>query len=977
MKRTILLVLCMMAVMAMNAGDVTPNEALQKATQFVNNRIAHGHGPRLAPGAQPRLTLASRVSGLYVYNVQNKGGFVIVSPDDETETILGYSDSGEFDESHMPDNMRYWLQGYAEEIAFVRGTRYEVRGTEDVRGTRYEVRGTEDVRGTRYEVRGTANAPAAASTIKTSIAPLIQTHWNQSAPYNNLTPLWDGSSHSATGCVATAMAQVMYFTEMRVESTTTTTTTEIPGYTSKQLNKDIDPIPVGTEINWSNMQLTYPSTGTDAEKEAADEAIAQLMYYCGVSVGMNYYQQSGANSNAIVPALKNYFGYNTTTQQAIRSDYTYGDWINLIYFELSQGRPVLYGGQSNGGGHAFICDGYDMEDYFHINWGWGGQSDGCFKLSVLNPQEQGIGGSSSTDGYHYGQVAIIGIQKLEESGEMSDIQKNTGFVLSCTKVTFSENPTVGKDITATLTITNSGSSDYDGDINIGFINGTDVEPLGGNTFYIPAGSTKECTLTFTTRYVDTLPVRVFLLGENDIVTYIDNGQPTPLTIGNGNSSTNNVELTATVSVNTAEATGQTASFGSSESCPVYNIYGTTFKGTITLTNATSTDYTGTFAWALIPNAESGAVNQVSVTVPANSSYDIPVEMKGLDLTKQYILSSCYIKNNAYTSWNLHGFYNLKPGITVYAADGTENTTKATGEFVVPDDVLAIDLTGTGVTTVTPNGKKNCLYFIGSEDTTPNGLEDANIVKGGTAEQIKLTDENDFYSPKDFTAQNVTFTYNNTKQADGVNGWNTLILPFNVTKVTADDTEIDWFHSSTDTGKNFWVKEFTGDDADQVYFDFTEEMKANTPYIVALPGNKWGADWDMSNKTIQFIGENVTVSNSNNRSILTGSNYRFIGNMKKVSVANVYAINEAGDAFEVVNSGNSPAFRAYFKADTFDRTVTSLGINSGFGGGTTGLDMTTVNRPQTTDGSYYDLSGRRVEKPTKGLYIVNGKKVIIK
>ena len=950
MKRTLLLLLGIITSIVMIAGDVTPEAALERATQFMKQRSAQGHGPRRAPGAQPQLTMACRVSGLYVFNADMNGGYVVVSNDDLSVPILGYSDSGNIDPENMPENMRAWLQGYAEEIAFIRGT--------------------------RYEVRGTANAPAATSTIKTSIAPLIQTHWNQSAPYNNLTPLWDGSSHSATGCVATAMAQVMYFTEMRVRSTTTTTTTEIPGYTSKQLNKYIDPIPVGTEINWSNMQLTYPSTGTDAEKEAADEAIAQLMYYCGVSVGMNYYQQSGANSNAIVPALKNYFGYNTTTQQAIRSDYTYGDWINLIYFELSQGRPVLYGGQSNGGGHAFICDGYDMEDYFHINWGWGGQSDGCFKLSVLNPQEQGIGGSSSTDGYHYGQVAIIGIQKLEESGEMSDIQKNTGFVLSCTKVTFSENPTVGKDITATLTITNSGSSDYDGDINIGFINGTDVEPLGGNTFYIPAGSTKECTLTFTTRYVATLLVRVFLLGENDIVTYIDNGQSTSLTIGNGNSSTNNVELTATVNINTAEPTGGTVMI-SGNSCPVYNIYGTTFKGTITLTNATSTDYTGTFAWALIPNGKSGAVNQVSVTVPANSSYDIPVEMKGLDSANPYILSSCYVKNNAYTSWNIHGFYHLKPGITVYAADGTENTTKATGEFVVPDDVLAIDLTGTGVTTVTPNGKKNCLYFIGSEDTTPDGLEDANIVKGGTAEQIKLTDENDFYSPKDFTAQNVTFTYNNTKQADGVNGWNTLILPFNVTKVTADDTEIDWFHSSTDTGKNFWVKEFTGDDADQVYFDFTEEMKANTPYIVALPGNKWGADWDMSTKTIQFIGENVTVSNSNNRSILTGSNYRFIGNMKKVSVANVYAINEAGDAFEVVNSGNSPAFRAYFKADTFDRTVTSLGINSGFGGGTTGLDMTTVNRPQTTDGSYYDLSGRRVEKPTKGLYIVNGKKVIIK
>ncbi len=499
MKRTILLVLCMMAVMAMNAGDVTPNEALQKATQFVNNRIAHGHGPRLAPGAQPRLTLASRVSGLYVYNVQNKGGFVIVSPDDETETILGYSDSGEFDESHMPDNMRYWLQGYAEEIAFVRGTRFEVRGTEDVRGTRFEVRGTEDVRGTRYEVRGTedvrgtANAPMKAERV--DVAPMLPTHWQQSDAFA-LDCNFDGNQ-CVTGCVATAMAQVMYYHQWPTE-----TVNKIPAYTSSSVF-DVAEIPAGSTIDWSNIQQeygvwlpegeVYGQNATYTDEQA--KAVAHLLHCCGASVKMNYGTgASGASSTDISFALTHYFGYNETTQLVSRDSYTAEDWDEIIYHELSEGRPVLYGGATpSNEGHEFVCDGYNSTDgTYHINWGWQGVSNGYFVLSALDPDEQGIGGSSSNAGYNSNQNAIIGIQKPDATGDISPaVAQATGISLKLIDFSFSENPTIlDNEVTLTFTVKNNSVNDYNDFLAIWESNAE-----GGSVMYysITAGQTKTFT----------------------------------------------------------------------------------------------------------------------------------------------------------------------------------------------------------------------------------------------------------------------------------------------------------------------------------------------------------------------------------------------------------------------------------------------------------------------------------------------------
>ena len=149
------------------------------------------------------------------------------------------------------------------------------------------------------------------------------------------------------------------------------------------------------------------------------------MLYGGYSVEMSYGPSAGSYITKVAPALKNYFGYNSTATYLSRSSYSNDKWEDIIYHELASKRPVLYGGQSTGGGHAFVCDGYRHEyatDYFHINWGWGGKSDEYYVLSVLDPYSgQGIGGSSSNGGFYYGQEAVIGIQKSTDDGTIADI----------------------------------------------------------------------------------------------------------------------------------------------------------------------------------------------------------------------------------------------------------------------------------------------------------------------------------------------------------------------------------------------------------------------------------------------------------------------------------------------------------------------------------------------------------------------------
>ena len=950
MKKTILLVLCLTLAVVVNAGDVTPKQALQQAQSFLQQRVTSGKNRSQSAS---ELKMAGRISGLYVFNATGDNGYVIVSNDDRTESVLAYSDSGCLDVDNMPDNMRAWLQGYADEIAWLDANGYQPTAS---------------------------NTPRRASAVKPSIAPLMKTHWNQDAPYYNLCPYYkgnsynttggDGYAHCATGCVATAMAQAMYYTQWP-----TAATAAIPAYTWSRGGVELAELPA-TTFDWANMQLSYAGTETYEQ----NTAVATLMRYCGQSLQMNYGPSSSASTPDMPNALKTYFDYASTTQYLERNLYTYANWIDLIYHELAENRVVVYRGSSSGGGHAFICDGYDGEDYFHFNWGWGGTSDDYYRLSVTNPYDQGIGGSSTKDGFWIGQGAVVGIQKNGGTGTVLGVATGN-FTLSATIDAVSASPTQNQNVNVTVTASNAGSDPYDGEIGLDvyYKNGEswECESSVYKHLSIPAGGNASGTFTFVPEHAGQYYVRPYQVFTP--MNYLCNEREFAVAAGSPAApTTDDIALTSVLtSVDNSYVEGGDHVFYVSAG-------NATLKATITVTNPDATNaYKGVYEWLLYRVSSGTAVTYSAdeYTIAPNGNLVIPIQVSGLTADATYRLQVVHTKNGGWSEWTLFDNYLAKAGLVSYAANGTQTVTKPAGiSYDVPASAAAVDLSGTGVTTVNKNSNPNCLYILKSTDAVPAGLTNVVTTNGSanTAASITLTDGNDFYSPVNFTATNIEFTYANDRWADGTNGWNTIMLPFDVSSVTASGTAIDWFHNSTDYGKNFWLKEFVSDDTvnPKVNFDYATAMKANTPYIIALPGDHWGAANDLSGKTIKFIGTNAEVKKSK-QSVTTGSNYRFVGDTHAVTTENIYCINGAGNKFELKATGGSPAFRPYFKSDIFDRSVDALSIGTGTNG-TTGISEVS-GKTEDVRGDFYDLSGRRLgQQPTaKGIYIVNGKKVVVK
>lgn len=380
--RKLLLLLALIISTNIMAAPVTKEQAQKNALLFATTRLGLPDGksmrmvksmPRKAPGTGMQAN-----AYYYIFNLgDSNGGFVIASGDDRTEQILGYSDRGSVDADNMPENMAAWLEGYADAIRYI-----DENGIEQV------------------------NSSSDAAVQRKPIEKLLQTEWNQGTPYNISCPVINGN-YCVTGCVATAFAQTMYYHRWPQ-----VTITEIPSYTFTYDTQEYatEPIMAGTAIDWDNMLPTYAADATYDYKNA--KSVADLMRLCGHSIYMNYTPyESGASIAWIPEALTKYFDYEEETVQILqRTQYSYADWQSIIYNELENKRPVIYSGRSTDSGHAFVCDGYSSDDFFHINWGWGGNADGFFRLSLLNPSNQGIGGSLSNMGFPMSQTIVIGIQ---------------------------------------------------------------------------------------------------------------------------------------------------------------------------------------------------------------------------------------------------------------------------------------------------------------------------------------------------------------------------------------------------------------------------------------------------------------------------------------------------------------------------------------------------------------------------------------
>lgn len=243
----------------------------------------------------------------------------------------------------------------------------------------------------------------------TPVAPLQNDRgyvmWNQDSPFNDLCPEYELGKKAPTGCVATAMAQVMFYHKwpLKGSGSHTYSPAVLVGNT---LTADFG----NTEYGW-NAMIPYYASGLSATGFSESEsraAVAELMLHCGVAVDMVYYTQSGATDYDVPPALVNYFGYDRGMAYRKREHYTSTEWLRVIHDELEAGRPVLAYGRSSSGGHAYVFDGMDSNGFIHVNWGWGGMSNGYFNTSALTPPAQGIGGSDG--GFNYSQRIITGIK---------------------------------------------------------------------------------------------------------------------------------------------------------------------------------------------------------------------------------------------------------------------------------------------------------------------------------------------------------------------------------------------------------------------------------------------------------------------------------------------------------------------------------------------------------------------------------------
>ena len=393
MKKTFVSIIALCLALAASAEPIGKQAALYTAQAYMlakGKSIDVSQKPFRAARQQNAQPADAAETYYYVFNAGGDNGYVIVSGDDRTEPILGYVEQGSFDPENIPENMRSWLQSYADQIKYIVDN--------DLKPESPAVKKRNRVRATKH-----------------SVPELLTTRWNQGHPYNLTCPKYykkeDGTQHyPASGCTATAMAQVMNFYKFP-EKTKTVIPAHPNTYTMDDGTKKTSTakaVPRNTVIDWEAMTDTYNCSDSHVH-DRADTAVANLMLYCGQAVKMGWGASSGANFSA--EAFIKYFGYDNSCYVGERADYSIDGWFDMIYDEIEQGYPVLMSAFTSSGGHAFVLDGFDGDNLFHVNWGWGGGSNGWFLLGILNPGDNsGIGASSSSDGYSMYQRALFNLR---------------------------------------------------------------------------------------------------------------------------------------------------------------------------------------------------------------------------------------------------------------------------------------------------------------------------------------------------------------------------------------------------------------------------------------------------------------------------------------------------------------------------------------------------------------------------------------
>lgn len=1069
MKKKLLFTLATLLALAtqMSAGPVSKQEALKEAQAFMQARGMKGN-LELQGTEGPRKSKASgeQTPSFYVFNNGQNGGFVIISGDDRTQRVLGYSDEGHFDLNDMPESTTTLLDQYVNEIEML------------------------DKMSGLKKVSASAAATATSQTpTATAIQPLMTVAWSQLDPYNQKCPSYSSSEKCALGCTALAMGQLIYHYRDRMPAKLAVS---IPGYTCSS-HSSIKPakISAGTEFKWNQMFDKLDGSQTSTQKTA----VANFLYYVAVSLKSDFWKTTIAYLSEVSVAMPEYFGFSYPSY-ARRNAYTYSQWRSKVIAELEQERPVFYyAASSSGSAHAFIVDGFDGGDLFHINWGWGGKNNGYFSLSILDPMgEEGEDAILHTTAYSYNNSAFFNLQPLNGYSQVDKYTNLTSVINSVSgtvvKVTYTNNNASKNTYTCGLGIRNAsnniivlkkwdkgnvelakgattGSISYTLSYNdfkaVSLGNGTykvfpicklkeedswvecdqntsfnyivakiassQLSSLSKGSFSASLSvtkiefpgpcikSTSQPVITTVKNTGDEFVGTLYLFasktttkGTRLVYTqlYIPNGKSTKVQMNFTPKETGTYNVWVATDAKGENVIGQSkvtiasGSYSRNLEMTSFNvkniksgttILGTTFEGTVTVKNNASYPCAERICLYLFCDKSGwiGADEQevYFLELEPGKSKTLPFKFENLGVKWRYGLAVMYPDNSFIKKNPYKVGYVVTNAPMCYDQEGSMTGYSPTATFTVPSDAVAVDLTGTTgtVKTVVPNSNPNTIYYIGSDESVISGLSGKNVVRGSSADNITLVNEKPFYTPKAFVAKKISFKLVPAIGAprSGVGGWQTLTLPFAPSQVTCNDVKLDWFKSDNDTKKHFWIKEFSAiAGLNTVCLGYTQELKANHPYLYAVPNNEWGTSNSLVGKTMIFSANNAKVYAKPN-SVTGSSSFNFRGSYGKQTLSNVYTLNATGTKFVKGNATVKP-FACYFIATVDDSSITSLNLASFDENDMTDVEMNVVEEKEKRV-NVYNLNGLKVGYATvkgnkvdmgdlpKGIYIVNGKKIV--
>lgn len=606
--KKLLLFFLLVSLHLLQASPVDLVRARQVAISFLVN-YAEGNNPYSSATA---LTLQNNPEedGFYFFTPNGRVGFILISVDDAAIPVLGYSLDNSFPLTNAPVQVKKWVDNYSEQIEYIQVNHITADPT--VRREWFNI-----------EHADHSNVRTAKTT---AVAPLITTTWDQGDYYNALCP-YDASAGErvVTGCVATAMAQIIKYHSHPVKGTGFHSYSH-PSYGTLSANFG------NTTYNWGSMPNNVTS---------ANSAVATLMYHCGVSVDMNYgvgsEGGSGAYPSAIAGALENYFGFDATAEEVNRSSYSESAWIALLKTELDNSRPMEYHGFGNGGGHSFVCDGYDNTNKFHYNWGWSGLANGYYAVNALNPTALGYGGGLGS--YNSNQGIIKGIRPPAGGGGGGGayaLSLYSAPSLSSSSITYLDG------VTLSTQIQNLGTADFTGDLSAAVFNsnGVFVEYI-----QVLTNQTLQDGFYYNVNFVSASLVNA-RPGDYNVYVY---SRPTGgnWSLINGGSYTNNVALTVI-----AEANTEGLELASAVS-PVVIIRNQSFSISTSVTNNDASNFSGYISLDLYAPDGSyiGPIEEKTFSVTAGNTASVTFNSTGIDEPAGDYMVAVWAYN---TSWELVG-----------------------------------------------------------------------------------------------------------------------------------------------------------------------------------------------------------------------------------------------------------------------------------------------------------------------------------